>query len=190
MTNLEIHRYLDFSVFGKGELTLAGVVMLLCWVGILVACIVDTRSAINRDKRFARVQAEKAIEEGTATGDLDEVAKRFSPRINSWGLGELFGKVGWYYGFLIIAAFADLILLFVDVWKLFHLPEVPYFSAGMAMVFIAREALSVWENSPKNDRYNVIKSLRRLKGACSYLMSDEEMKQLRKELNDIGGSGF
>ena len=190
MTNLEIHRYLDFSVFGRGELTLAGVVMLLCWIGVLVACAVDTRSAIKRDKRFARVQAEKAIEEGTATGDLDEVAKRFSPRINSWGLRTLLGKVGWYYAFLVIAGFGDILLLLVDLWALFHLPEVPYISGALALAFMAVEGLSVWENSPRNDTQNVIKSLRRLRGAYSSMMSDEEMKQLRKELNDIGGGGF
>ena len=74
-----ITEYFDFSVFGKGEITLASVVVLICYVGVLFASILDTNSAIRRDKRFARDQARKAIEEGTAHGTLDEVAKRFSP---------------------------------------------------------------------------------------------------------------
>ena len=56
----------DFSVFGKGEITLASVVVLICYVGVLFASILDTNSAIRRDKRFALDQARKAIEEGTA----------------------------------------------------------------------------------------------------------------------------
>ena len=63
-------------------------------------------------------------------------------------------------------------------------------SVVLALVFIATEGLSIWENSPKNDTQNVVKSLRRLRSAYSTLLDDEEMKKLRKELNDRGGSGF
>lgn len=180
----------DFSVFGKGEITLASVVVLICYVGVLFASILDTNSAIRRDKRFARDQARKAIEEGTAHGTLEEVAKRFSPRLNSWGIRTLLGKLLWYYVFLVVAGFADMLFLITDVWQLFHLPEVPWVSVVLALVFIATEGLSIWENSPKNDTQNVVKSLRRLRSAYSTLLDDEEMKKLRKELNDRGGSGF
>ena len=188
MTLTEIHGYLDFSQFNKGEFTLGAVVILLCFVSILIVCAIDVRSAIRRDKRFAHELAVKAIEEGRESGTVDEVAKKLSPKLNSWGIKRTIAKLGTYYNVLFAVGFLDALLLVTDVWRLFRVSEVPYASMLITVIFIFNEALSIWENSPKRDQDNVVKSLRRFRQTAKDLsaeISGDDVKELRQLLSEI-----
>lgn len=186
LTNIQ--GYLDFSVFNKGEFTLGAFVILLCFVSILIVCAVDVRSAIRRDKRFARELAVRAIEEGRETGSVDEVSKKLSPRLNSWGIKRTIAKLGTYYNVLFAVGFLDSLLMVTDVWGLFRVAEVPYASMLVSVIFIGNEALSIWENSPKRDKENVVKSLRRFRDTAKDLsqeLSGEDVREIRQLLQQV-----
>ena len=180
--------YLDFSSFSPGEFTLGAVVILLCYASILVVCAIDVRSAIRRDKRFAYELAVKAIEEGRETGELEDVVKKLSPKLNSWGIKRTIAKLGTYYNVLFAVGFLDILLMVTDVWGLVHVAEVPYASMVISLIFLGNEALSIWENSPKRDKDNVVKSLRRFRQTAKDLsaeISGEDVKELRQLLSEI-----
>lgn len=185
-----INEYLDFSQFGRGEFTLASVVIFICYMSVLVVSILDTRTAISRDKRFAREQARKAIEEGKEKGSLDEVTKKFAPRLNSWGIRRTISKLSTYYAFMLAVGFLDMLFLVTDLWQIFHFPEVPWVSVASATAFIGNECLSLWENSPKNDTQNVEKSLRRFRQTATEFSRNEDLKVIRRLLEERGGSGI
>lgn len=188
MTLTEIQSYLDFSSFSRGEFTLGAVVILLCYASILVVCAIDVRSAIRRDKRFAHELAVKAIEEGRETGELEDVVKKLSPKLNSWGIKRTIAKLGTYYNVLFAVGFLDILLLVTDVWGLVRVAEVPYASMVISLIFLGNEALSIWENSPKRDKDNVVKSLRRFRQTAKDLsaeISGEDVKELRQLLSEI-----
>ncbi len=180
--------YLDFSSFSRGEFTLGAVVILLCYASILVVCAIDVRSAIRRDKRFAHDLAVKAIEEGRETGELEDVVKKLSPKLNSWGVKRTIAKLGTYYNVLFAVGFLDILLMVTDVWGLVRVAEVPYASMVISLIFLGNEALSIWENSPKRDKDNVVKSLRRFRQTAKDLsaeISGDDVKELRQLLNEI-----
>lgn len=188
MTLTEIQGYFDFSLFNKGEFTLGAVVILLCYASILIVCAIDVRSAIRRDKRFAHELAVKAIEEGRETGELEDVVKKLSPKLNSWGIKRTIAKLGTYYNVLFAVGFLDILLLVTDVWGLVRVAEVPYASMVISLIFLGNEALSIWENSPKRDKDNVVKSLRRFRQTAKDLsaeISGEDVKELRQLLSEI-----
>ena len=188
MTLTEIQGYLDFSQFNRGEFTLGAVVILLCYASILIVCAIDVRSAIRRDKRFAHELAIKAIEEGRETGELEDVVKKLSPKLNSWGIKRTIAKLGTYYNVLFAVGFLDILLLVTDVWGLVRVAEVPYASMVISLIFLGNEALSIWENSPKRDKDNVVKSLRRFRQTAKDLsaeISGEDVKELRQLLSEI-----
>lgn len=188
MSVLEVQNYLDFSSFSRGEFTLGAVVILLCYVSILIVCMVDVRSAIRRDKRFAVELAVKAIEEGRESGSLQDVIKKLSPKLNSWGLKRTIAKLGTYYNVLFAVGFLDVLLLLADMWSLIHIVEVPYASIVWSAICIGNEALSIWENSPKRDKDNVVKSLRRFRQTAKDLsqeISGDDIKELRQLLSEI-----
>ena len=180
--------YLDFSNFNPGEFTLGAVVVLLCFFFTAIVCAMDVRSAIRRDKRFAHDLAVKAVEEGRETCSVEEVEKRLSPKLNSWGIKRTIAKLGTYYNILFPLVFLDVLLLITDVWRLIHFLEVPYASMAISVVFIGNEALSIWENSPKRDKENVAKSLRRFRQTAKDLaaeISGEDVKELRQLISEI-----
>lgn len=188
MTLTEIHGYFDFSSFNPGEFTLGAVVILLCFFFTAIVCAMDVRSAIRRDKRFAHELAVKAVEEGRETCSVEEVEKRLSPQLNSWGIKRTIAKLGTYYNILFPLVFLDVLLLITDVWRLVHFLEVPYASMAISVVFIGNEALSIWENSPKRDKDNVVKSLRRFRQTAKDLsaeISGEDIKELRQLISEI-----
>ena len=180
--------YLDFSSFSRGEFTLGAVVILLCYASILIVCAIDVRSAIRRDKRFAHELAIKAIEEGRETGELEDVVKKLSPKLNSWGIKRTIAKLGTYYNVLFAVGFLDILLMVTDVWGLVRVAEVPYASMVISLIFLGNEALSIWENSPKRDKDNVVKSLRRFRQTAKDLSSEisgDDVKELRQLLSEI-----
>ena len=59
---------------------------------------------------------------------------------------------------------------------------------AISVVFIGNEALSIWENSPKRDKDNVVKSLRRFRQTAKDLsaeISGEDIKELRQLISEI-----
>nr|DAU72598.1 MAG TPA: holin [Caudoviricetes sp.] len=180
--------YLDFSSFNPGEITLGAIIISMCFFFTAIVCAMDVRSAIRRDKRFAHDLAVKAIEEGRETCSVEEVEKRLSPKLNSWGIKRTIAKLGTYYNILFPLVFLDILLLITDVWRLIHFLEVPYASMAISVVFIGNEAMSIWENSPKRDKENVAKSLRRFRQTAKDLaaeISGEDVKELRQLLSEI-----
>lgn len=188
MSVLEVQNYLDFSSFSRGEFTLGAVVIVLCYVSVFIVCMVDVRSAIRRDKRFAVELAMKAIKEGKESGSLDDVVKKLSPKLNSWGIRRTFAKLKEYYMLLFSVGFPDVLLLVTDVWGLMHIAEVPYLSMALSIAFIGNELFSIWENSPKRDKENVVKSLRQFRQMAKDLsqeISSDDIKELRQLLSEI-----
>ena len=186
LTNL-VGDYLDFSGFSRWEFTLSAVAILLCYASILIVSALDVRSAIRRDKRFAHRMALMSLREGDEAGTLATLERKWSPELNSWGLKRTIRKLSVYYNILFAVGFVDMLLLVVDLWKLVGIVEVPYISVALALVFIGTEILSIWENSPKRDRDNIVKSLRRFRQTATELsrdLSSEDVKQLRQLLDE------
>ncbi len=176
---MNITSFLDPEAFSRTEITHAAVICVFCYVSILFVRILDFASAKLRDRRFDERQARHLIKEGKLDGDVKELAKKLGTGITSDGLYEFGRKLMSYYLWIACTGAIDCGLLLADVWSYFHIQELPYVSLFVSIMIMITEFTSIWENSPRNTKQNVEKSMRRFYKGTRSVIRDKDLDNLR-----------
>ena len=140
-----------FKFFSPEEAQEAATLMAVALLIVLAAVIIDTISGVMR-------------------------ARRAKQRIQSSIARRVFGKLLIYYLAISMLALIDVLLFLVDLETRISIPELPYLTVFGAIVAVATEGWSVWENLPKHDTTSIKNSAKQ---------TQELAKELAKALNEV-----
>lgn len=140
-----------FKFFSPEEAQEAATLMSVALLIVLAAVIIDTISGVMR-------------------------ARRAKQRIQSSIARRVFGKLLIYYLAISMLALIDVLLFLVDLETRISIPELPYLTVFGAIVAVATEGWSVWENLPKHDTTSIKNSAKQ---------TQELAKELAKALNEV-----
>ncbi len=140
-----------FKFFSPEEAQEAATLMAVALLIVLVAVIIDTISGVMR-------------------------ARRAKQKIQSSIARRVFGKLLIYYLAISMLALIDVLLFLVDLETRISIPELPYLTVFGAIVAVATEGWSVWENLPKHDTTSIKNSAKQ---------TQELAKELAKALNEV-----
>lgn len=140
-----------FKFFSPEEAQEAATLMAVALLIVLAAVIIDTISGVMR-------------------------ARRAKQRIQSSIARRVFGKLLIYYLAISMLALIDVLLFLVDLETRISIPELPYLTVFGAIVAVATECWSVWENLPKHDTNSIKNSAKQ---------TQELAKELAKALNEV-----
>lgn len=140
-----------FKFFSPEEAQEAATLMAVALLIVLAAVIIDTISGVMR-------------------------ARRAKQRIQSSIARRVFGKLLIYYLAISMLALIDILLFLVDLETRISIPELPYLTVFGAIVAVATEGWSVWENLPKHDTTSIKNSAKQ---------TQELAKELAKALNEV-----
>lgn len=177
---MNITYFFDFDSFSKTEITHAAVIGIFCYTSILFVRILDFISAKLRDKRFDERQARHLVKEGKLDGDAKKLAKKFGTGVTSDGLYEFIRKLIAYYFWVACSGAIDCAFLLSDAWSYIHMHELPYVSLFVTLAILFTEFTSIWENSPRNTKQNVEKSMRRFYKGTRSIIRDKDIDGLRE----------
>lgn len=140
-----------FKFFSPEEAQEAATLMAVALLVVLAAVIIDTITGIMRSMR-----AKQKIQ--------SSIARR------------VFGKLLIYYLAIAMLALIDVLLFIIDLETRISIPELPYLTVFGAIVAVATEGWSVWENLPKHDTTSIKNSAKQ---------TQELAKELAKALNEV-----
>lgn len=140
-----------FKFFSPEEAQEAATLMAVALLIVLAAVIIDTITGIMRSMR-----AKQKIQ--------SSIARR------------VFGKLLIYYLAISMLALIDVLLFIIDLEPRISIPELPYLTVFGAIVAVATEGWSVWENLPKHDTTSIKNSAKQ---------TQELAKELAKALNEV-----
>ena len=103
-------------------------------------------------------------------------ARRAKQKIQSSIARRVFGKLLIYYLAIAMLALLDVLLFIIDLETRISIPELPYLTVFGAIVAVATEGWSVWENLPKHDTNSIKNSAKQ---------TQELAKELAKALNEV-----
>lgn len=140
-----------FRFFSPEEAQEAATLMAVALLIVLAAVIIDTISGVMR-------------------------ARRAKQKIQSSIARRVFGKLLIYYLAIAMLALLDVLLFIIDLETRISIPELPYLTVFGAIVAVATEGWSVWENLPKHDTTSIKNSAKQ---------TQELAKELAKALNEV-----
>lgn len=140
-----------FRFFSPEEAQEAATLMAVALLIVLAAVIIDTITGVMR-------------------------ARRAKQKIQSSIARRVFGKLLIYYLAIAMLALLDVLLFIIDLETRISIPELPYLTVFGAIVAVATEGWSVWENLPKHDTNSIKNSAKQ---------TQELAKELAKALNEV-----
>lgn len=140
-----------FKFFSPEEAQEAATLMAVALLIVLAAVIIDTISGVMR-------------------------ARRANQKIQSNIARRVFGKLLIYYLAIAMLALLDVLLFIIDLETRISIPELPYLTVFGAIVAVATEGWSVWENLPKHDTTSIKNSAKQ---------TQELAKELAKAINEV-----
>ena len=140
-----------FKFFSPEEAQEAATLMAVALLIVLGAVIIDTITGVMR-------------------------ARRAKQKIQSSIARRVFGKLLIYYLAIAMLALLDVLLFIIDLETRISIPELPYLTVFGAIVAVATEGWSVWENLPKHDTTSIKNSAKQ---------TQELAKELAKALNEV-----